>query len=134
MAYIFALSFMPGNLSIFYGDEVGIQGIGNLNNRKPFPWDNLDNKLLDFFRFIGYIRNNEKFLEQANFRLSNASNNILSFERINGEEQAFIAINRTNQEQLFYVPSDYQEAEKVYTLKKSRPGLLAPYGGIAIKK
>lgn len=134
MAYIFALSFMPGNLSIFYGDEVGIQGIGNLNNRKPFPWDNLDNKLLDFFRFIGYIRNNERFLEQANFRLSNASNNILSFERINGEEQAFIAINRTNQEQLFYVPSDYQEAEKVYTLKKSRPGLLAPYGGIAIKK
>ena len=38
---------MPGNLSIFYGDEVGIQGMGNLSNRKPFSWNNIDNELRD---------------------------------------------------------------------------------------
>ena len=33
-AYISALAFLPGNLSIFYGDEAGIEGLGNLANRK----------------------------------------------------------------------------------------------------
>ena len=29
---------------------------------------------------------------------------------------------------------EYEQANKVYTLKKSRPGVLAPYGGIAMHK
>ena len=33
MTYLFCLNFMPGILSIFYGDEAGVMGLGNLLNR-----------------------------------------------------------------------------------------------------
>ena len=39
-----------GNPSIFYGDEVGIQGLGNLANRKTFPWGSEDKELLEYIR------------------------------------------------------------------------------------
>ena len=36
-SYAISLAFLPGIFSIFYGDEVGTQGIGNLENRTPYP-------------------------------------------------------------------------------------------------
>ena len=134
MTYIYTLALMPGNLSIFYGDEVGLQGLGNLVNRRTFPWNNIDYCLLDFFKYIGYIRNNERFLEQANFEINNLTNNIFSFERKNDRNSILVMVNRTDQEQDIIIPSEYQNYEKVYTLKKGSLNKLKPYGGIAIKK
>ena len=51
-AYIYTLTFMPGILSIFYGDEIGLEGIGNLANRKPYPWNKQD---LDLFRVYTFL-------------------------------------------------------------------------------
>lgn len=134
MAYVFCLAFMPGILSIFYGDEIGLEGIGNLNNRKPFPWGEEDKELLEFFKIIGLIRKQEEFLEEADLKVHNINVNYVAFERIKGEEKAFVVVNRTPDEQVFVVPQEYVGIEKVYSLKKSRPGVLTPYGGIMIKK
>ena len=134
MAYVFSLAFMPGILSIFYGDEIGVQGVGNLDNRKPMPWDNPDIALLEFFKIIGAIRNAEDFMYEADLRVHDINVNYMAFERIMGEERAFIVVNRTPEEHSFVVPKEYKDSEKVYTLKKSKPGMVGPYGGIAIKK
>ena len=56
---------MPGILSIFYGDEIGMEGMGNLANRKPYPWGKEDKELLDFFKVLGNIKKNEKILADA---------------------------------------------------------------------
>ena len=50
------------------------------------------------------------------------------------KERALIAVNRTNEEKDFYVPSEYRNKRKVYTLNKSKEGYLSPYGGITIKR
>lgn len=133
-AYVFALAFMPGILSIFYGDEVGIEGIGNLANRKPFPWNKEDLELLNYFRYIGNIRNKENFLEQAELNVLDINKNYLMFERINGDEKALVAVNRTNEETSFKYPDEYEKHNGVYVLKKSRPGVLTPYGGVSMIK
>ena len=57
-AYIFALTFMPGILSIFYGDEIGLEGIGNLANRKPYPWGKEDIELFTYTEDKNLIRLN----------------------------------------------------------------------------
>lgn len=134
MSYIFFLTFYPGNLSIFYGDEVGIDGIGNLNNRKTFPWNNIDLELLEFFKYMGYIRNNEQFLAVASFNLDYICDKYVTFERIKEDEKVFVAINRTDEDILFSYPKCYHDSSKIYTLKRSIPGKLGPYGGIALKK
>ena len=56
------------------------------------------------------------------------------FERYTPEERILTTINRTNDYQEFYVPKEYQNKTKTYTLNKSRSGYLSPYGGITIKK
>ena len=133
-AYVFALTFMPGILSIFYGDEVGVEGLGNLANRKPYPWDNIDKELLEYFINIGHIRQKEKFLEEATLNILDINQNYLMFERTTDAEKNLIIVNRTNEEKNFKVSNEYEKSNTVYTLKKSKPGTLAPYGAISIKK
>ena len=132
-AYVSALAFMPGILSVFYGDEVGVEGLGNLANRKTYPWGKEDKSLLEFFRSIGNIRINEEFLKRADLSMLKVTRDVLMFERSKDEEKALVVVNRTDSEKDFDVPVEYQEKEAVYTLKKSRPGCLGPYGAVVIK-
>ena len=134
MAYAYTLTFLPGTLSIFSGDEVGLEGIGNLNNRKPFPWDKIDKELLNFFQTIGTIRKKEPFMEQAELRIIDINPNYFSFERLNDKEKLFVLVNRTENEKKFSVPKEYENLESTYTLRKVKKYVIGPYGGIAIKK
>ena len=94
----------------------------------------LDKELLEFFKKMGAIRKEQPFMEEADLKVHNININYLAFERINEEEKTFVVINRTPQEQLFIIPDEYKQSDTVYTLKKSKPGSLGPYGAIAIKK
>jgi len=133
-AYVFALTFMPGILSIFYGDEIGIQGIGNLANRKPYPWGKTDEDLLSYFKYIGNIRKQEPFLQEAELNILDINKDFLMFERFSKEEKTLTTINRTNEEKEFNIPREYQNKTKTYTLNNSKKGYLSPFGGITIKK
>ena len=135
MTYIFTLCFLPGNLSIFYGDEAGITGYGNLLNRKSYPWDMEDKDLVNYFKYIGNIRNNEKELETAKIKIRDINYDYFSFERKNENTNYLVVVNRTNQDKYFLVPPEYNNTKnKVYTLNNSKPGYLTPNGAVAIKK
>lgn len=133
-AYCFILNFMPGILSIFYGDEIGMQGMGNLPNRRPFTWNYMDKKLLRFFKELGKIRRNEEFLETAGLNILDINDSYFMFERILNDEKMLITVNKTDREFDYLVPSEYEKSDGgVYTLKKSLVGHLNPYGGVAVK-
>lgn len=133
-AYVFALAFMPGILSIFYGDEVGLQGMGNLANRKPYPWGHRDKKLLEFFRYIGKIRNGESFLKEADLNVLDINKDYFMFERLGEEDKVLVTVNRTVEDKNFAIPGEYEKNNSgIYTLKKSLPGRLSPYGAAAVK-
>ena len=118
--FIFALTFFPGILSIFYGDEVGEQGLGNLANRRPFPWGKEDTELLEFFRTIGRIRQKEQFLQTADTSILDVNNQNFVFERKSEQEDALIAINRSSNRSNIYIPEKYKRPDKIYTLLDSK--------------
>lgn len=132
-AFVFILNFMPGILSIFYGDEAGIEGLGNLANRKTYPWGKEDKDLVEYFRELGRIRNEELFLEDAKLNIIDINYEYIMFERIKNNEKMLIIVNRTGDVKTFNIPKEYENSAKVYTLNKSSKGILNPYGAISIK-
>ena len=133
-AYTFCLDFMPGIFSIFYGDEVGVQGLGNLENRKTYPWGRSDRELLEYFRYLGEIRNNEEFLKKAGLNIVDLNNDYFMFEREGKDGAALVAVNRTNDDKKILVPEKYETPSKIYTLNNSNKKVLHPYGGVSLIK
>ncbi len=133
-AYLYTLTFMPGILSIFYGDEIGMEGMGNLANRRPFTWDKIDNEILNLFKNIGKIRNNESFLETANLKIIDVNDKYLVFKRYNQNEEILVYINRTNDNTQIEIPREYKETDILYNLNNSTKEKLKAYGGIVLKK
>ena len=132
--YLYTLTFMPGILSIFYGDEVGVQGLGNLCNRKPFPWGMEDKDLLRFVQMLGDIRRKESFLENADFEVLDLNDSYFLFERKNINEEALVMVNRLDEKIDIKVPNIYNNPDQIYSLKNSSLGQLGSHGALVLKK
>ena len=133
-AYVYSLVFLPGILSIFYGDEAGLQGMGNLANRKPFPWNSYDYDMLDYFKYIGNVRNKETFLCDAKLNVIDINNNYFMFERYSKDESALITINRSYNSLNVKYPNVYCNYDGIYSLNNSSLDELRPHGGLVLKK
>lgn len=133
-SYTVALAFLPGIFSIFYGDEVGITGIGNLANRAPYPWNYRDKDLLKFFRILGKTRQKEKILKNANIRIVKIDHEQFMFERYDKKNKILIVTSRTHRITKVVLPGEYKNAEILFKIKGSDKQQLLPFGAIAIKK
>ena len=132
--YLFCLNFMPGILSVFYGDEAGMLGLGNILNRASYPWGKEDQDLVGFVKTLGAIRKEEQFLRTADMNIVDITPDYFMFERNSGEGDALITINRTPEKKKIEIPSKYESPNTIYTLNKSHKKILTPYGGNAIIK
>jgi len=57
---------MPGNPIIYYGTEVGLTGYKDPWNRKPYPWDNVNEDMLEHYSRLGRLRKkNEDILRDG---------------------------------------------------------------------
>ena len=133
-AYLYTLTFLPGTLSIFYGDEIGMQGMGNLCNRRAFNLKKKDQEILDLFRRICNIRNQELFLEQADLDIVDLNERYFAFRRFTNKEETLIFVNRTDHKEKIILPESYQNEDILYCLKESNKNELDAYGGITLKK
>ena len=132
--YVIALAFLPGIFSIFYGDEVGLQGIGNLANRAPYPWNHKDKDLLKFFRRIGKIRKKEQFMRKAEIKILKIDHQQFVFERYDESHKILVMVSRTHKETRVELPEEYKKAEMIFNLKGCNTEKLSPYGAIVLKK
>lgn len=131
--YVFALIFLPGIFSIFYGDEVGLQGIGNLANRAPYPWGREDKEILEYFRHVVQNRTKNIFLKTAETKILSVTPEYFMFERYNSEQRILVVISRTHHEVPFQVPVTYEKAVVIDQLNNSTKDRINPYGAIAMK-
>ena len=100
----------PGVPSIYYGDEVGMQGYKDPHNRGSYIWGREDKNLLSWYKKLTKLRNNNQALITGSFKIIQAEDDILIYSRVisqgldvfgkQAEDGMFIvAFNRSKTEQ-----------------------------------
>lgn len=91
---------LPGVPSIYYGDEVGLQGFADPFCRMGYPYGKEDKELLSFYISLSKLRVEHKKDFNNNFTLIFAENSVFAFKRgkihcfiNNSEEVQQISIN-----------------------------------------
>ncbi|MBP3521426.1 MAG: DUF3459 domain-containing protein, partial [Oscillospiraceae bacterium] len=94
LSILFLMSFV-GMPTIFYGDELGIQGVLEAEYRSPMPWGGGDKPLQEFFRQAIAMRHELLPLRRGDFHILSArpGSRLLMFQRRWGTETVTVALN-----------------------------------------
>ncbi|WP_250672896.1 glycoside hydrolase family 13 protein [Paraclostridium ghonii] len=85
---------------IYYGDEAGLLGESDPDNRRTYPWKNEDKDILNFYKNIIKDRNKSKVLTCGETKLLELENpDVFGYVRyIEGEDDILVLINRCDKE------------------------------------
>lgn len=83
----------PGAPTVYYGDEAGLCGYTDPDNRRTYPWDNEDRELLKFHQRMIEIHKKSSALRTGSLKFLDGEDSLLCYGRFNREEQFVIIIN-----------------------------------------
>ena len=72
---------LPGSPSIYYGDEVGMEGHNDPFNRRTYPWGRENLQLLSWYQELGQLRNNLDPLRLGNIQFFQAGDGKIGYTR-----------------------------------------------------
>jgi glycosidase len=84
-----------GAPTVYYGDEAGVCGFTDPDNRRTYPWGSEDMELLQFHKELIRIHKTEKALRTGSLRMLYWEKHILSFCRFQDECQIVVVINNS---------------------------------------
>lgn len=88
----------PGAPTLYYGDEAGLCGFTDPDNRRTYPWGHENKDLIDLHRELIRIHKNNEALRTGSFQFLNSEDQLLCYSRFNCKQQFVIIINNDNQE------------------------------------
>jgi glycosidase len=101
---------MPGAPTIYYGDEVGVTGADDPDNRRTYPWadegGHPDTALLDHYRQLSALRHATPALAGGDLRilLADDADGVVAYGRKTAGEAAVVVLNRSGSERTVDVP------------------------------
>ena len=89
----------PGSPTIYYGDEAGLCGFTDPDNRRGYPWGREDFELIEFHRDMIRMHKEHPVFVEGSLKFLNCSEpSVLAYGRFDLEEEAVIAVNNTDRE------------------------------------
>ena len=82
--------------SIYYGDEAGMEGYHDPFCRMPYPWGREDAELVEFYRTLGRIRQEESVLKDGEFKVLRVEDGCIVYSREKDDDSLMIAVNRSD--------------------------------------
>ena len=86
---------MPGMASIYYGDEVGLSGQDDPDDRRPYPWGAEDADILAWYTRLGELRRERSALRHGDLTFLGAVDAVgaLGYLRRSVDDAAVVAVN-----------------------------------------
>ena len=94
----------PGAPTLYYGDEAGVCGWTDPDNRRTYPWGKEDTELIDFHRAAIKIHKENKALRTGGFKAIFGEYNAIGYGRMLEENVIAVAINNDGVEREFKMP------------------------------
>ena len=87
----------PGAPTIYYGDEAGVCGFTDPDNRRTYPWGHEDQELIDFHKEIIRIHKDYQALKTGSILFLHGQYSFISYGRFDEQDKFVIAINSGEQ-------------------------------------
>ena len=94
----------PGAPTVYYGDEAGVCGFTDPDNRRTYPWGQEDQYLLQFYRDAIRMHRELPVLKYGSLKKLKEDYNLISFGRFNENEQVVVVINNNNENKKVEIP------------------------------
>jgi glycosidase len=96
----------PGLPTVYYGDEAGLEGGNDPDDRRTYPWGSEDTNLTDFYKMLGTLRHQTSALSTGDYIDLGYDNqkDVYVYARKDNNGVAVIALNRNAQEEEFDIP------------------------------
>jgi glycosidase len=101
---------VPGAPTVFYGDEAGMTGDDDPDDRRTFPWPDLggsqDQDLFTHYQTLNSLRRGNDVLVNGDFRLllADDASQVVAYGRKTGSQAAVVIVNRGDQAQTGGIP------------------------------
>ena len=94
----------PGAPTIYYGDEAGLCGWTDPDNRRTYPWGNEDHELIQYHKDMIKIHKSSKALMEGSIKFLYGSRGFLAYGRFNEDEKWVIVVNINDKPQMTEIP------------------------------
>lgn len=95
---------LPGAPTLYYGDEAGVCGWTDPDNRRTYPWGREDFELLEFYREAICIHKQNEVLKTGSYMPLIADDNVICYGRFLGDEAVIAAVNTSDEDKRLQIP------------------------------
>lgn len=93
-----------GAPTVYYGDEAGVCGFTDPDNRRTYPWGHEDHELIAFHKEAIRIHKGHPALRTGSLKILGGEENILSYARFKGHDRIIVVINNRSERAEVKVP------------------------------
>lgn len=94
----------PGAPTIYYGDEAGLCGWTDPDNRRSYPWGKEDFELIEFHKDIIKIHKDNVALIKGSYKDLYGEKDILSYGRFYAQNKIVVVINNSKESKEVMIP------------------------------
>ncbi len=105
---------LPGVPSIYYGDEIGMQGMKDPFNRACMSWDNINEELLRWYRRLGEIRKGCSAFISGEFEPVFCSHKTIAYKRRGEENEVLVAVNLDDEAQELDIGYEWDNSYAIF--------------------
>ena len=151
MAVVIQMTW-PGAPTLYYGDEAGVCGFTDPDNRRTYPWGSENKDLIAFHKAIISIHKSSEALRKGSFNFLMCEQNVVGYARFIREEKIVVLVNcdefprkmdvsmipagieeNSSLEQIFYTNDDLYSVQKVtYEMRADLLDILLPSRSVVV--